>query len=317
LSRTGGSASPQDAPCAHPISERPVVPNRSVLATTEEADIDFEARDHVHRVVEASRTSFMSAMKILPEERREAMFAIYAFCREVDDIADDVAPASEKIARLKTWRTEIDRLYEGRPQFMTARALARPVAAFGLERQDFVDLIEGMEMDALEDIVAPSMQVLDTYCDRVAAAVGRLSIKAFGASEDEARRVAHHLGRALQLTNILRDLREDADRGRLYLPAELLDAHGIKARTPDAVLAHPNLHGVCNDLAKLARERYRDATVAMRKCRRKGMRPAILMMHAYRGILGKLLKRGWRDLATPVSLNKAEKLWILLRYGIV
>lgn len=287
---------------------------------TETADIpatDFEARDYVHRVVEASGSSFLAGMKSLPEERREAMFAIYAFCREIDDIADDPAPASEKIARLSSWRKEIERLYQGRPEFMTARALARPIAAHGLRREDFMDLISGMEMDAVEDIRAPSMSTLDTYCDRVAAAVGRLSVRAFGATEDRARDVAYYLGRALQLTNILRDLKEDAERGRLYLPAELLDAHNIKTRVPREVLAHPNLPEVCDDLIKIARDHYGRAAMAMRKCRRGPMRPARLMMAIYRAMLARLQQRGWRNLDGEVSLPTWQKVLILLRHGVI
>ncbi|MEM9683931.1 MAG: presqualene diphosphate synthase HpnD [Pseudomonadota bacterium] len=279
-------------------------------------ETDFEARDHVHRVVEASGTSFLAGMKALPEERREAMFAIYAFCREIDDIADDPAPPSEKIARLSSWRKEIDRLYDGRPEFLTARALARPIAAYKLEQRDFLDLIDGMEMDAVEDIQAPTMSTLDTYCDRVASAVGRLSVRAFGATEDRSRQVAYYLGRALQLTNILRDLQEDAERGRLYLPAELLDAHNIKTRVPLEVLAHPNLPGVCDDLIKIARDHYTQAAAAMRKCRRGPMRPARLMMAAYRAILARLQKRGWHELDKEVSLPTWRKVVILLRHGL-
>lgn len=287
---------------------------------TQTADIpatDFEARDHVHRVVEASGTSFMAGMKALPEERREAMFAIYAFCREIDDIADDPAPPSEKIARLTSWRKELERLYQGRPEFLTARALARPIAQYSLAREDFMDLIAGMEMDAVEDICAPPMAKLDTYCDRVAASVGRLSVRAFGATEDRSRDVAYYLGRALQITNILRDLKEDAERGRLYLPAELLDAHNIKTRVPLEVLVDPNLPGVCEDLLKMARDHYARAALAMRKCRRGPMRPARLMMAAYRAILSRLQRRGWRDLDSEVSLPTWQKIFILLRYGLI
>jgi squalene synthase HpnD len=280
-------------------------------------DTDFEARDHVHRVVEASGSSFLSAMKILPEERREAMFAIYAFCREIDDIADNPATPGEKITQLKSWRNEIERLYSDDPQYLTPRALKRHVAAFGLEKSDFLDLIDGMEMDAVEDICAPSLEVLDRYCDRVAASVGRLSVQAFGSTEDRAKKVAYHLGRALQLTNILRDLAEDAERGRLYLPSELLDAHGITEREPQKVLDHPALPLVCQDLTKIARERYRDTARQMRKCKYKPMRPGRLMMHGYAGILAALVKRGWERYQEPVSLPGWKKIWILLRYGII
>ena len=279
--------------------------------------IDFEARTHVHEVVEASGTSFLAAMKVLPDERREAMYAIYAFCREIDDIADEPAPAGEKIHRLQSWRREVERLYEGRPDYLTSRALLRPTKLYGFEKQDFLDLIDGMEMDALEDIRAPSLSRLDTYCDRVASAVGRLSVRAFGAREDRAKQVAHWLGRALQLTNILRDLQEDAERGRLYLPEELLEARGIHEREPLAVLAHPNLPQVCADLARRARDAYQNAATAMHRCARKPMKPARLMMHVYRALLKRLEARGWQKLDQEVSLPTLQKLWIVVRHGIV
>lgn len=279
--------------------------------------IDFEAQDYVRQVVEASGTSFMTAMKILPEERRDAMYAIYAFCRDIDDIADDEAPAADKIARLKSWRKEIDRLYDSEPQSLTARALVPHVQAYGLQRKDFIDLIEGMEMDAVEDIRAPSLEKLDRYCDRVASAVGRLSVRAFGSTDDRAPQVAHHLGRALQLTNILRDLREDADRGRLYLPAELLEARGVTERDPDAVLAHPALPEVCRDLARIARDHYASAAWHMRHCRRGPMRPARLMMQAYKAVLNALTRRGWKRIDDPVDLPRWRKIWIALRYGLI
>ncbi|MEQ8701818.1 MAG: presqualene diphosphate synthase HpnD [Bauldia litoralis] len=278
---------------------------------------DFEAQDYVRQVVEASGTSFMTAMRILPEERRDAMYAIYAFCRDIDDIADDEAPAADKIARLKSWRKEIDRLYDAEPQSLTARALVRHVRAYDLQRQDFIDLIEGMEMDAVEDIRAPSLEKLDRYCDRVASAVGRLSVRAFGSTDDRASQVAHHLGRALQLTNILRDLREDADRGRLYLPAELLEARGISERDPDAVLAHLALPEVCRDLARIARDHYASAAWHMRHCKRGPMRPARLMMQAYKAILNALTRRGWKRIDDPVELARWRKIWIALRYGLI
>jgi phytoene synthase len=287
----------------------------SPIAIAETAD--FEAREHVRHVVAASRTSFLQGMRVLPEPRREAMFAIYAFCREIDDIADEPAPVAEKIARLAEWRREIDRLYSGMPQTLTGRALLPHLRAYGMARQDFLDLIDGMEMDAIENIVAPPLQRLELYCDRVAGAVGRLSIRAFGASEEKAVAVAHELGQALQLTNILRDLAEDAALGRLYLPAELLEAHAIRSRVPAEILAHPELAAVCADLVALARRRYANAAAAMAKCARRPMRPAALMMAAYRAILGRLERRGWRRLDEKVRLPKWRKLWIALRHGLL
>ncbi|MCY4395643.1 MAG: presqualene diphosphate synthase HpnD [Rhodospirillaceae bacterium] len=278
---------------------------------------DFEAQTHAQEIVQASGTTFLAAMKILPEDRRTAMYAIYAFCREVDDIADAATPAAEKIGRLKNWRREVDRVYRGDPQIMTLRALVRPVRQFNLEKDDFLAIIDGMEMDALEDIRGPSLAMLDTYCDRVASAVGRLSVRAFGAEEERARRVAHHLGRALQLTNILRDLDEDARRGRLYLPAELIDAQGLDSRDPYTVLGHAALPAICTEVARMARQHYRMALQHMRRCRRGPMRPARMMMMGYSALLAAMERRGWRHYAEPVSLSRPRKLWIAVRYGLI
>lgn len=273
-------------------------------------------RAHVLSVVHAAGSSFYGAMRTLPKDRRDAMFAIYAFCREIDDIADDPMPKAERTAALADWRREIDRLYDGLPHKPTARALLEPVARYALRKEDFVALIDGMEMDANESFHGPSMDTLTLYCERVAGAVGLLSVHVFGEPGEPGTRLAWALGQALQLTNILRDLREDAERGRLYLPAELLSRHGIAARDPAAVLAHPALPAVCGDLAALARQRFAEAIAAMRDCDRRKVRPAAVMMHVYRQVLEKLVQRGWARLDTPAKLSKAAKAWIALRHGL-
>ncbi len=213
------------------------------------------ATHHVHQVVRGSGTSFLWGMRVLPKPRREAMFAIYAFCREVDDVADEPGAPEGKLARLEAWRAEIERLYEGRPTRPTTRALAGPIAAFDLPKEEFLAVIDGMEMDAREAMVGPSLEDFTLYCRRVAGAVGMLSIHAFGAREPQAREIAVALGEALQITNILRDLAEDADRGRLYVPRELLEAHGVMTRDPQAVLDHPGLVPASAELAARARAR--------------------------------------------------------------
>ena len=267
--------------------------------------------------VQASGTSFYSAMRLLPQARRDAMFAIYAFCREVDDIADEPAEIDDKKRRLEGWRTEIARLYDGMPQHPIATALLPCVKQFNLRREDFLAVIDGMEMDAVEDIVAPPMDTLDLYCDRVASAVGRLSVRAFGAIEPQADDVAHHLGRALQLTNILRDLGEDAERGRLYLPRELLDGCGITDHAPMKVVAHPKLNEVCQALARRARQHFAGAHVAMAACAKGPMRPAAIMGGVYRAILDRLIQADWRDPFARISLPKWQKLWLAFRFGFL
>ena len=274
-----------------------------------------EVRAHAAQVVERSGTSFFWAMRLLPAARRDAMFAVYAFCREVDDIADDDLPLPEKRARLAEWRAEFDRLYAGEPTHPTARALREPIARYDLAKADFLDLIDGMEMDGA-DIRAPSLAVLELYCDRVASAVGRLAVRAFGDSSPAAREVALHLGQALQRTNILRDLAEDAARGRLYLPREWLDRHGVASREPKTVLADPRTAEICADLARDTRARYDAARAALARCDRRAMRPAVVMMEVYRRVLDRLEARGWAALDTRVKIPKAVKLWIAFRHGL-
>jgi len=283
------------------------------ISATANLGIAQEVADRVR----GSGTSFYAAMCLLPPDRRNAMFAIYAFCRDVDDIVDGDAPQEEKHRRLDVWRREVSKLYDGEPvENPIAKALASHVRAFGLKRQDFIDIIDGMEMDADREIVAPTWAELDLYCDRVASAVGRLSVRAFGAEGEASLKVAHHLGRALQLTNILRDLREDGERGRVYLPSEILTRHGVTSRDPNEILRHERLPDVCRDVAEVAKDHYTAARAAMQACSYSSMRPARLMSAAYRAILDRMTKQGWRDLSARISLPGWQKVWLLVRHGL-
>jgi len=276
-----------------------------------------EERADIKAQVTAAHTSFYWAMRFLPKPRREAMFAVYAFCRAVDDIVDSDEPPVTKLAALAGWRRAVDAFYAGQTSDALTRALADAATKYALRRIDFIGVIEGMEMDARADIRAPSLAELDLYCDRAASAVGRLSARVFGAPGDQADRVANALGRALQLTNILRDLVEDGARGRLYLPRELLEKHGIVAREPMAVLAHPNLPKVCEDIAAMAHAQFDAARRAMAECPRGTMRPAAVMGAVYSAILTRLEKRGWQHIEVHVRVPTSRKLWYALRHGLL
>lgn len=278
---------------------------------------DAAARAHVRRITERSGTSFFWAMRLLPAERREAMFAIYAFCREVDDIADEGGTLESKRRALAEWRREIDRLYAGAPARPTTRALLPAVAAYQLLREDFLAVIDGMEMDALHDIRGPRLADLDIYCARVAGAVGMLSVRVFGDRSESARQLARAEGKALQLTNILRDLKEDAARGRLYLPREILAKHNIATTEPAAVLTHLRLGLVCDEVAGVARASFAEARMRLARLDRRTMRPAIVMLEVYRRTLEALVARGWRDLDRPAGPSKLSKLWIAFRHGLI
>ena len=275
------------------------------------------AMAHVRDVVKRSGTSFVAGMRILPKARRDAMFAIYAFCREIDDIADEGGSDTDKMAALAAWRLEIDRLYEGRPTWPTAVALKPAVEAFDLEESEFELLIEGMEMDATGPIVAPDFETYFAYIRRVAGAVGMLSMRAFGAPRgDIADRFALSLADALQTTNILRDIAEDADMGRLYLPRELLEKHGIESRDPVEVARHPSLGRVAEELGALARERFATVRVCLRDLDWRVLRPALLMMGVYETYLERIEARGWDKVGPPVKLTKLEKLALAARWAI-
>jgi phytoene synthase len=267
----------------------------------------------VEAIVRAAGTSFHRGMAILPPPRRRAMYAIYAFCRIVDDIADEDSPYETRKPRLDQWRTRIAALYRGEATDPLTRELLRAIRDYALRQEDFDAVIDGMAMDAEAPIVAPDEATLDLYCDRVAAAVGRLSVRAFGDASPEADRVAHHLGRALQLTNILRDIHEDAQRQRLYLPRELLAAHAVPP-DPAAALAHPALPPVCAVIAARAHAHFRDAETHMSRCDRRAMKPARLMAATYAALLARLEARGWHRLDEAVKLSKWAKLRIAVRH---
>jgi len=272
-----------------------------------------QALEDVMARVNKSRTSFRAGMAILPKDRREAMYALYAFCREVDDIADDGPTPEIRQIELQKWRERISNLFKGKVSNTITATLAPAVKKFTLVEKDFQDIIDGMAMDAGTPIVAPDMKTLDLYCDRVASAVGRVSVRIFGDASEDAMKVSFHLGRAFQLTNILRDLGEDAQRGRLYLPIELLSKNGVTANTPAQVLRDPQLPAVCRELATVARGHFFAADLAMKDCLRSAMRPARIMRSYYRAIFDRLVALDWKNPAKRVRLPIWQKLWLALR----
>lgn len=280
-----------------------------------------QAAREVEARVKAAGSSFYWGMRSLPANRRAVLYAIYAFCRAVDDVADSERPLAEKRRELDVWRARIDALYQGRAGEAITAALCPAIDAYALRHEDFHAVIDGMEMDAGEPIRAPDAATLDLYCDRAASAVGRLCVRAFGAPGESGDVVAHHLGRALQLTNILRDVDEDAARGRLYLPEETLAAHGIDIaaarRDPAAAVADPGVDAACHEIARCARGHFEAAWTAMRRCPRGTMRPARMMGGIYRGILDRLESRGWAAPRVSLHLSAASKLGLALRYALM
>ena len=292
------------------MREHSVTTSASSFEGTAKADVD---RANAQR---ASGSSFYMAMRILPKTQRDAMFAIYSFCRQVDDIADDAAPRETRHVALAAWRADIEALYAGTATARTAD-LVGPVKAYGLDKADFLAVIDGMETDVTADVRAPTWLELDRYCDRVASAVGRLSVRVFGLQGKSGHGLAHHLGRALQLTNILRDLDEDAAVGRLYLPQEALAGAGIEARDPATVLLSPALGRACAPLVTAARDHFESADAIMARAPRRAVRAPRIMGAVYRLILEHTAARGFAPPRARVRLPRARILWIIMRYGLV
>ena len=293
--------------CA-PISQRP------------KPDAAVSARDNKDNASGLRRGvadgSFFWAMRLLPLQRRAAIYALYDFSRKLEDIAGGNASRSLKQTLLSHWRSEIAQLYAGQPGHPVTLGLSEAIHLYSLRCEDFLAVIDGVEMDAVGDIRAPSLTQLDHYCERRAVALARLSMRIFGEETRAGERVAEELGRALQLTYILHNLVEDSKQHRLYLPRELLHAHGIFATTPSWVLAQPALPEVCRDLAQLAEGHYLAAAEAIAACSRWTMRPAAVLLGLHRALLDELLARGWRRLDDPVRIPDWHKLALVIRHGL-
>jgi phytoene synthase len=264
----------------------------------------------------AASSSFYTALRILPLEQRAAMFEVYGFCRAVDDIADEGGSREERLAELALWRSDVANLYASRGVAARLAGLVGPIKRFRLAQEDFDAVIAGMVMDAEGDIRAPDWATLYLYCDRVASAVGRLSVRIFGVPLEQGQPLAHHLGRALQLTNILRDLDEDAGRGRLYLPREALTAAGIAQTEPTQAVLHPNIGAACVPVVARARTHFTEAGQIMDACPRTTTRAPRLMALIYRGILEDLVAQGFAAPRKRVRVARRRVLWAVLRHGI-
>lgn len=265
----------------------------------------------------SSGSSFYWALKLLPAAKREAMFRVYAFCREVDDIADGTDTPDIKLAQLKDYRAAVNALFAGESVALeSVQNLKSVVADYHIEQADLLAVIDGMEADAFDAVRIADEAAFDLYVDQVACAVGRLSDRVFGVEGPHAEKLAHHLGRALQITNILRDVCEDAQRDRLYLPADLLTRHGVTGATLSDTIHHPKLADAMNELAERAEGCFRRADEALTHLDRTRTRPARMMKAVYWEVLKRLRERGLGNIEQPVRISKLSKLWIAISRGV-
>lgn len=262
---------------------------------------------------QVSGSSFYAGMRVLPKAEREAMYAVYAFCRAVDDIADDQqGERADRAVALDAWRSDIEALYAGGDPGQ-AGFLVEAVRRFDLQKDDFVAVIDGMAMDVAGDVRWPPFETLDLYCDRVASAVGRLSVNIFGMERAIGVTLSHHLGRALQFTNILRDIDEDAAIGRVYLACEHLSAAGISLTTPPQVINDPRIDVACRPLAAIAHDHYAKANAILATRPHGHLIAPRLMAAVYAPILSRMEKVGWTSPRTRIRTNKPALILTALR----
>ncbi len=256
-----------------------------------------------------SGSSFYYSFLFLPPEQRRAITALYAFCREVDDVVDEQLDEQVACVKLAWWREEVGRLFAGQPQHPVSKALAPALESFNLPQEYFLEIIDGMEMD-LDYSCYESFKELSLYCHRVASIVGIMAAEIFGYQDRRTLKYAHHLGMAFQLTNILRDVREDCQRGRLYIPLDELRRFGVTAEELAANHTSDGIRALFQHQEQRARHYYSQAFAALPDADRYTQRSGLIMAAIYLSTLDEIAGDGFRVLERRISLTPLNKLWI-------
>jgi 15-cis-phytoene synthase len=259
-----------------------------------------------------SGSSFYYSFLFLPEERRRAITALYAFCREVDDVVDECREPDIARRKLDWWREEIGRLFKGEPTHPVTLALQPAIERYNLPEEYFREIIDGMQMD-LDYDAYPTFTELSLYCYRVASVVGLMAAEIFGYQDRQTTRYAHDLGIAFQLTNILRDVREDALRGRIYIPVDEMRRFGVEPADLTRPQASDRLRALFEFQAERAREYYRRAFERLPEADRHAQRSGIIMAAIYQTLLDEIAADGYRVLERRIRLTPLRKLWIAWR----
>jgi phytoene synthase len=257
----------------------------------------------------ASGSSFYYSFVFLDPARRQAITALYAFCREVDDVVDECRDLATAQAKLDWWRQEIDRVFDATPTHPVGLALQEICSPFGLPRERLLEIVDGMAMDLHHRRYA-DFPALKEYCYRVAGAVGLLSAAIFGASDPRTLGFAHDLGIAFQLTNIIRDVGEDARRGRIYLPIDELQRFGVLEADILAARTSENFRHLMAFQAERANKYYEQALSKLPAADRKNQRSGLVMAAIYRALLLEIVRGGFLVLDRRTSLTPLRKVWL-------
>lgn len=268
--------------------------------------------DYCQTKAAESGSSFYYAFRFLPEPQRRAIIALYAFCREVDDVVDECTEPGIARIKLQWWRDEIQRIFDGAPQHPAGHALLEPTRDYNLPREYFLEIVDGMEMD-LDRHRYASYADLALYCYRVAGVVGLLSAEIFGYTNRHTLKYATELGKAFQLTNILRDVREDARRGRIYLPQEELQRFGVREQDLLSFRHSAQLQALLEDLVQRTRHQYRTALELLPDEDRHAQRAGLIMAAIYQATLDEIEADGLHVLERRIALTPLRKLWIAWR----
>ncbi len=260
----------------------------------------------------ASGSSFYYSFKFLPHDKRRAITALYAFCREVDDVVDECSDANVARTALAWWRVEVAAIYSGKPQHPVTQALVPIVKQFNLPQEHLLEIIDGMEMDLQHHSYA-DFKALQLYCYRVASVVGLLAAEIFGYSDRKTLKYAHDLGIAFQLTNIIRDVGEDARRGRIYLPQDELQRFGVSSRDILESRETPEFQQLMQFQIERAQRYYQQALAQLPEVDRKAQRTGLIMAAIYRTTLEEVAASGCHVLRERVSLPTLRKLWLALK----
>lgn len=259
-----------------------------------------------------SGSSFYYSFLFLTQQQRKAITALYAFCREVDDTVDSASEPSIASSKLDWWRHEIEQTYQGQASHPISQALTTAIEHFDLHQEYFLEIIDGMAMD-LEQFSYPDFKQLALYCHRVASVVGLLSAEIFGYQNRQTLKYAENLGMALQLTNIIRDVREDAERGRIYLPQDELTHFNVKTDDILSLKSSPELVKLLEFQAERAEQYYQKALDLLPNEDRYSQRTGLIMAAIYRTTLDEIAQDGFCVMQHRVQLTPLRKLWIAWR----
>lgn len=257
----------------------------------------------------SSGSSFYYSFLFLPPEQRQAITALYAFCREVDDIVDECTDRDIARIKLQWWRDTLKNTFNGEPEHPIQHALISVIKRYNLPLEHFLEIIDGMEMD-LDNQRYPSFKELSLYCYRVASVVGLMAVEIFGYQDRNTQKYAYNLGMAFQLTNILRDVQEDARRGRVYIPLDELQRFNVSV---DDILNNKDsaaMHELFAFQAQRAQEYYDKALSLLAEQDRFAQRSGVIMATIYRRVLTAIADKDYAVLAGRISLNPLHKLWL-------